>query len=183
MKKTRIRIVEKTAITRDDAEGLVNEIAITENRRRVLNAECDDKILAIRESYGPAIENCAEALKTKSALVQAWAEANPEEFKSRKSVEFPAGKVGFRTGTPKLKTATGWTFARVLEKLQSLKWGAAFVRVKSEVDKEGIIAAYSADSFTPAELREIGCKVDQDESFFIEPDLTPFSNRITEEAA
>ena len=183
MKKTRIRIVEKTVITRDDAESLVNEIAITENRRRVLNAECDDKILAIRESYGPALESCSEALKTKSALVQAWAEANPEEFKSRKSVEFPAGKVGFRTGTPKLKTATGWTFARVLEKLQSLAWGAAFVRVKQEIDKETIIAQVAQGLITPAELRAVGCKVDQDESFFIESDLTPFSNRITEEAA
>ena len=183
MKKTRIRIVEKTVITRDDAESLINEIAITENRRRVLNAECDDKILAIRESYGPALESCSEALKTKSALVQAWAEANPQEFTVRKSVEFPAGKVGFRTGTPKLKTLAGWTFARVLEKLQAIAWGAEFVRVKAEVDKEGIIAQVSQGNLQPAELREIGVKVDQDESFFIEPDLTPFSNRITEEAA
>ena len=181
MKKTRIRIVEK--ITRDEAEGYVNEVALAENRRRVLNAEMDEKILAIRERYGPDLEICSEHLKNLSLLLQTWAEANPQEFANKKSVEFPAGKVGFRTGTPKLKTVTGWTFARVLEKLQSLKWGAAFVRVKTEVDKEGIIAQVGQGLLQPAELREIGVKVEQDESFFIEPDLTPFSNRVTQEAA
>ena len=182
-KKTRIRIVEKTSITREQVEGLVNDIALTENRRRVINAALDKKILALREGAAPELDMCSDTIQTASALVQAWAEANPQEFVARKSVEFPAGKVGFRTGTPKLKTLTGWTFARVLEKLQGLAWGAAFVRIKSEVDKEGIIAAYSGQSLQPAELREIGVKVEQDEAFFIEPDLTPFSNRVTQEAA
>ena len=135
MKKTRIRIVEKNAVTREEAESLVNEIAITENRRRFLTVEMEEKILAIRESYTPVLDTCAESLTRMSALVQAWAEANPAAFTPKKSVEFPAGKVGFRTGTPKLKTLAGWTLNRVLDKLNSLPWGAAFVRTKSEVDK------------------------------------------------
>ena len=183
MKKTRIRIVEKNAVTRDEAESLVNDIALTENRRRILTAEMDEKILAIRENYAPALDTCAESLTHMTALVQAWAEANPSAFAPKKSVEFPAGKVGFRTGTPKLKTLAGWTLARVLDKLNSLPWGAAFVRVKSEVDKEAILAQHSQGNFQPAELREIGCKIEQDESFFIEPDLTPFAKRINQEAA
>lgn len=183
MKKTRIRIVERTAVTREEVESLINEIACIENRRRQLNAEQDAQILAIREQVGPALDMCAQDLKTKSALVQAWAEANPQEFGNKKSVEFPAGKIGFRTGMPKLKCITGWTFARVLEKLLSLPWGAGFVRVKQEIDKEALIAAQTQSTLSPAELREVGVKIDQEESFFIEPDLTPFSKRITEEAA
>jgi phage host-nuclease inhibitor protein Gam len=182
MKKTRIRITEKS-ISREEAELLVNEIALAENNRRSLNAEMDARILAIRDAYTPVLDECAEEIKTKSSLVQAWAEANPEEFAKKKSVEFYAGKIGFRTGTPKLKTLAGWTFARVLEKLQTLAWGHAFVRVKSEVDKEAIIAHHAQGNFQPTELREIGCKIDQDESFFIEPDLSAVAQRITQGAA
>jgi len=182
MKKTRIRITEKS-ISREEAELLVNDIAISENRRRFLNTELDAKILEIRESYTPALDACAEDLKLSSALVQAWAEANPEEFAKRKSIAFYAGTIGFRTGTPKLKTVAGWTFARVLEKLQTLAWGAAFVRVKSEVDKEGILAQSAQGNFQPAELREIGCKIEQDESFFIEPDLSKINDRLTTQSA
>lgn len=136
-----------------------------------------------RNGYTPALDQCGADIKTKSALVQAWAEANPDEFSKKKHVDFFAGKVGFRTGTPKLKCVTGWTFNRVLEKLQSLAWGHAFVRVKSEVDKEAIIAGHAQGTFQPAELREIGVKVEQDEAFFIEPNLAVIQDRLVKEAA
>lgn len=183
MKKPRIRILEKTSITREAVETLVNEIAVMENRRRLINSTMDAQILKIREQHGPELDIIADDLKTKSALVQAWAEANPGEFSTRKSIEFPAGKIGFRTGTPKLKTLPGWTFARVLEKLLAVSWGMAWVRVKQEVDKEGIIASFASGTLQPAELREIGVNVEQDEAFFIEPDLTAAEQRITTQAA
>lgn len=182
-KKPRIRSTEQIIVTREEAELLVNDIALAENRRRALNAEMDEKILAIRESYTPALDQCSSDIKAKSVIVQAWAESAPEEFAKKKHVKFYAGAVGFRTGTPKLKTLSGWTFARVLEKLQSLAWGAAFVRVKSEVDKEGLIAQVSQGILQPAELREIGVKVEQDEAFYIEPDLTVIQDRLSQEAA
>jgi phage host-nuclease inhibitor protein Gam len=183
MKKTRIRSIEKTIVSREEAESFVNDIALSENRRRVLAAEMDDKILAIREAYTPALDQCGADIKTKSALVQAWAEANPDEFSKKKHVDFFAGKVGFRTGTPKLKCVTGWTFARVLEKLLSVKWGLAWVRVKEEIDKEGIIASFSNGTLQPGDLREIGVKIEQDEAFFIEPNLAIIQDRLVREAA
>jgi phage host-nuclease inhibitor protein Gam len=176
--KSRIKIPEKS-ISREEVESLVNEIAQSVNNQRKLSAEMDHQILAIREAYGPDIDQCAMEIKTKSLLVQSWAEANPDEFAKRKTVEFPAGKVGFRTGTPKLKTLSGWTFPRALEKLKSLAWGMAFVRVKEELDKEGLIAASNQGTIAASELREAGVKVDQDESFFIEPDLTAFDSRVS----
>lgn len=183
MKKTRIKNTLPVTVTRDEAELLVNEIALSENRRRFLSTECDAKILAIRESYAPALEQCAAEIKSKSALVQVWAEAHRDQFLKPKHVEFYGGKVGYRTGTPKLKTLSGWTLARVLEKLLSLPWGRAFVRVKEEIDKESLIAQFSAGLIQSAELKEIGVQVDQDEAFYIEPDLTAVKDRLTQEAA
>lgn len=177
------RIKSTTSLNREDAERIVARIAEIANTKRSLVAETDAAVLAARDRHAAQIDAIDAEIKTNTSLVQAWAEANPSEFGNRKSLEFPAGKIGFRTGTPKLKTLAGWTFARVLEKLQSLPWGHAFVRVKSEVDKEAIIAQHSREGFATGELREIGVRVDQDEAFYVEPDLTQIEQRLTSEAA
>lgn len=179
--KTRIK--STSSLTRQDAERTVARIAEITNLKRQLTAEDDAAILKIRERHAAQIDAINAEIKTTTALVQAWAEANHHEFGNRRSLEFPAGKIGFRTGTPKLKTLSGWTFARVLESLTSLPWGRAFVRVKEEIDKEGLLAAHSAAALAPAQLREIGCRVDQDETFFIEPDLTPIGDSLTTQKA
>jgi hypothetical protein len=72
----------------------------------------------------------------------------------------------------KLKTLVGFTFARVLDSLRSVKWGAAYIRIKEEVDKEKLIADYGSMTLESSELREIGVKVDQDETFFVDPAIT-----------
>lgn len=181
MSKTRIKAA-LASISRDEVEAIVNEIALAENNRRVAAAAMDEEILAVRERYAPELEECGQFIKEKSAVVQAWAEAHPEEFEKRKSVVFPAGTVGFRTGTPKAKTLSGFTWDRVLEKLLALPWGRDFVRVTEEVDKAELIAAHQQSRLSPQELREAGVRVAQDESFFIEPDLTAVQNRVKEAA-
>jgi phage host-nuclease inhibitor protein Gam len=177
--KTRIKSNTRT-ITREEAEALVNEIAHAENRRRFISATVDEKTLAIREKYAPDLDATAATIKANSALVQAWAEANPEEFGKKKSLVFAAGTIGFRTGTPKAKTRAGFTWSRVLEKLKALEWGFAFIRITEDVAKDEIIAAATQARLTPADLGQIGVDVVQDESFFIEPDLTALNERITE---
>lgn len=176
--KTRIKSTTRT-ITREEAETLVHEIALAENRRRFIAATVDEKTLAIREKYAPDLEATAASIKANSALVQAWAEANPDEFGKKKSLAFTSGTVGFRTGTPKAKTRTGFTWSRVLEKLKTLEWGFAFIRVTEEVAKDELIAATTQARLTPNELAQIGVDVVQDESFFIEPDLSAINERFT----
>jgi phage host-nuclease inhibitor protein Gam len=178
MKKTRIK-TNTRAITREEAENLVHEIAVAENLRRIIKATLDEKTLAIREKYAPDIAAADVEIKANSALVQAWAEANPDDFGKKKSIVFRSGTVGFRTGTPKAKTRAGFTWARVLEKLKSVAWGFAFVRVSEEAAKDELIAAATQSRITNDELQQIGVEVVQDESFFIEPDLTAVQERIT----
>lgn len=179
MKNQRIK---PPTITRDDAERLVNEIATEESTRRQLAAAMDEQILAIRADYGPQLEAHGASIKANTQLVQAWADSNPAEFSKRKSIDFPAGRVGYRTGTPKAKTRAGFTWARVIEKLKSLAWGEAFLRISEEVAKDEIIAATTQGRLSANELISIGVTVVQDETFFVEPDLTAVQERITANA-
>jgi phage host-nuclease inhibitor protein Gam len=180
---TKLRIKKAAeAVTRETAERLVREIAELTLEERERKNEIDAAILAAKERHAARLAEIAELVRDKTELVQAWAEGSPADFGKAKSMAFPAGRVGFRTGTPKLKTLAGWTFARVLDKLKSLPWGAAFVRVKEETDKEGILSAYAARTLSDGELREVGCRVVQEESFYIEPDLATVGTRIQEAA-
>jgi phage host-nuclease inhibitor protein Gam len=68
-----------------------------------------------------------------------------------------------------LKTLPGWTFDRVL---QTLKTAGAldYIRVKEEVHKQNLLS--DRESIGPERLREIGLRVVQEETFFVEPKLT-----------
>ncbi|MCX7006423.1 MAG: host-nuclease inhibitor Gam family protein, partial [Kiritimatiellaeota bacterium] len=100
----------------------------------------------------------------KMLLAQNWAENNPAEFGTRKSIDFVNGQVGFRTGQPKLTRLAGWTWDRILEAVGRVL--PDYVRIKKEVDRERIIA--DREILTPL-LRDIGVEVEQDEAFFVDP--------------
>ena len=88
-----------------------------------------------------------------------------EMFTTARHIETPWGKVGFRTGTPKLKTLPKYTWERVLEKTEQLM--PQFVRIKKEVDKEHLLLSRTDENVMP-HLSGIGVYVDQDETFYIE---------------
>lgn len=174
--------LQSNPLTRAEVESLVADIATAANTKRAINTQIDEQILAIRKEHEAGLAAAETEIKNKSALVQSWAEANPEAFGKLKSLRLAFGTIGFRTGTPKLKTLSGWTFARVLERLLALPWGRAYVRVAEDIDREALIAASRQGNLTDAELREAGCRVAQDESFFIEPDLAAIEQRLTNAA-
>jgi phage host-nuclease inhibitor protein Gam len=182
MSKTRIKL-QQGAISRDRAESLVAEIADLTVKRNTLSLVLDAEITALRDKYGPDIAALQKGIDDRAALVESWAAANADDFpRGRKSVDFPCGTVGYRTGTPKLKTLARKTWDAILDTLTSLGL-TAWVRVKTEVDKSAILAAHAAGEATDDDLRRIGLQVAQDESFFIEPKIEAVENRVSREVA
>jgi len=111
-----------------------------------------------------------------------WSAANEVEFGNRKSLVMTHGTVGFRTGNPRLKPITKFTWAKVLETIQrSATFASSYVRTKAEVDREKLLA--DRDELGADGLRVLGLKVVQEESFFVEPHLTTVENREQREAA
>lgn len=174
----RIRNTAPSIKTRAQADDVLRQIAEVTLRRNAILLEQDEKITAIKDLLGADITACNTLLEQKSDLIRAWAEANPGEFPpNTKSLDTTHAVIGWRTGQPTLKTLAGWTFDRVLEKLKSSPFYAAYIRTKEEVNKQTILG--DRDQLTSELLREIGLKIIQDETFFIEPKLTEPENKLT----
>jgi phage host-nuclease inhibitor protein Gam len=165
------------ALTRDEVEALVHEIAAIKNNERYVTSIMDKEIAAIRTRHEPALSQIADELKQKTAAVQEWAEANPAEFAKRKSIDFTSGTIGFRTGTPKLALLNRrWNWATALQAVQN--WLPNFIRSVPEIDKEALLAQRD-EQIIRETLPKVGLKVVQDESFYVEPNLTPLETRET----
>jgi phage host-nuclease inhibitor protein Gam len=177
MTKSRIKLTKPAIETREQMEALIGEICTLTIESNQAKLSMDSEISAVREKYEAQIGDLGERLKDKSALAQTWAEANPEAFGKLKSLELTHGKIGFRTGKHQLKPLAGWTFDRVKEKLRNLG-RLTFLRVKEEVDKEGIIARRLQGEITDVEMRDMGLRLHQDESFFIEPKLQELASNV-----
>lgn len=180
MSSERIKL-PTTLITRARAEEILGEIATLKLEERTQKNALDRELTAAREAYEAPLTALAKQLEEKTVLLESWAAANPAEFpKARKSIEMIHGLIGYRTGTPKLKTLPKWTWDRVLEKLKELL--PDFVRTKEEVNKEALIAAFGEGRLLPADGRGLGVQVVQDEAFFVEPRLAEQAARSTAEA-
>ena len=174
MTKQRIKISCPLIASRAEAEAAMNELSLAANNRRKFIARLDADKLAAEERHAANIAACDAAIKEKSDALRAWAEANPADFGKKKSIDFAAGTLGFRTGTHKLKLLARWTWDKVLTAIEERAFN--FTRSTPEVDKESILTFYSSAtdkaSVEAKVLAPIGVKVVQDESFYVEPKLT-----------
>src|SRR5687768_1284047 len=139
MKSNRIKLKAPVIRSRAEMETLVGEIAELTLTRNKQQTELDEAITMLRTKYEETLGEVSKALDEKTEVARTWAEANPSEFRGLKSLEMVHGIVGWRTGNPTLKTITGFTWDRVLEKLNTIPLWAKYVRTKQEVDKQGLL--------------------------------------------
>jgi len=179
-KKSRIKVVLPSISSREEAEAVMNDLAMTANNQRRVTALRDAAVLAINQKFEAQLAACDQTLAAKTDALRVWAETNPGEFpKGRKSIAFLSGTLGFRTGTPALALLSrAWNWKKVTAAVERLL--PNFIRNAPEVDKEAILSQRDElKEFLPA----CGIKVAQGESFFVEPKLTEVESRQTQEAA
>jgi phage host-nuclease inhibitor protein Gam len=156
-------------------ETLAGQIAGLKIKVQAETARMNDEINGIRARFAPGLALLEDNLATAMDSARAWAEANPEEFGAARSIDMTHAIIGYRTGQPQLKTLSGWTWDRVLEKLMVI--GIPWIRLKKEVDKQGILN--HRESLGDKYLREIGVRIVQEETFFVDPRLTDVEKRET----
>lgn len=174
MSAKRIKSTAPTINTRDKAEAELGQIRDLTITRMTLAAERDAEVSAIDDKYAHQLAHLDTQLKERTELLKGWAEAHPSEF-TGKSITWSHGTLGWRIGNPTLKTITGWTWDRVLEKLHLRR--REWIRSKEEVAKDVVLS--ERDQFPDTFLRELGMRVTQDEAFFVAPNVDATATRQT----
>ncbi len=167
MAKTREKKVVVTNVTREQMEDAFGKFALADAKHQGLTAKMDAEIVKIREKY--ADELAEEKAKKEAAfeVLQTYATENRDVlFTKKKSMETTHGVIGFRTGTPALKTLKGFTWPSVANLLKS--FAPKYIRTTEEAAKDKLIA--DRDDEGMAELMtKVGIRVVQEETFYVEP--------------
>jgi phage host-nuclease inhibitor protein Gam len=149
--------------------ALAAEVAALKLEEVRLTAELDARLRLAREQVEPALQRVRGDIAAKTAAVRAWAEAHPEAFGGRRSLELPQALLGWRASPPALKPCAGWTWERVTATLKDQPQWQAYLRVREEPNKVRLLADRVA--LGEAALASVGLCVQQEELFFIEPRL------------
>ena len=172
-----------TGITREQAEEAFGKYAKANAGINKINAEIDLACAKIRDKYADRLARLGSERDETFDTLQAYATENQAElFIKKKSLDMAHGTIGFRTGTPKLKTLKGFTWASATQ-LAKKFLEASYMRQTWEIAKDKLLAdrdvektaVYDTPTGDPREvsMREAmavcGIFVDQDETFFVEP--------------
>jgi len=163
--------------SRAEMEILVGDICTLKIEEQKIKTGMNEEIKAIKDQYDPDLAGIADELNLKMLAAEAWAESHLVEFGKLKSVDMTHGIVGWRTGQPQPKTLSGWTWDRVLEKIEGIPLMAAYIRTKREVNKQALVA--DREKIGEADLRAVGVRIIQEEAFYVEPKLQTVEPRVT----
>lgn len=156
-----------TGVSKEAAEEAFAAYAKADAERARITAEIELKCAQIREKHQERLSQLQTVQDGAFDTLQAYAMENQAElFTRKKSLDMVHGTIGFRTGTPKLKTLKGFTWASALQLVKEFLPG--HIRATEEIAKDKLLADRD-DEKVQANLARCGISVVQDESFFIEP--------------
>lgn len=165
MARTKKTII--SGVSRDAAEAAFATYAKAEAKRAKITADIELQCAKIREKYAPNLAELDQEKEQAFDTLQAYAVENQAElFTKKKSLEMSHGVIGFRTGTPKLKTLKGFTWASALQLVKEFLPG--YIRQTEEIAKDKLLADRDYKNM-PEQMAKCGIQVAQDEAFFVEP--------------
>ena len=167
MTKTREKKTVYSGISAEQMETAFADYARADARQQKITATMDVEITRIREKYQGELGVLQEQKDDAFDILQAFAiEKKSELFAKKKSMDTVHGIIGFRTGTPKLKTLKGFTWGSVTNLLKEFL--PSYVRTVEEPNKERLLADREDESVI-ALFPKVGIAVAQDETFYVEP--------------
>lgn len=165
-------------VTREAADEAFATFAKADAQCNKINADIELACAKIREKWADKLTVLQAERDTAFDTLQAFASEHPELFTKKKSLDMAHGVIGFRTGTPKLKTLKGftWEAAKTLVK----KLLPDYIRTTEEIAKDKMLADRDSqlmregDPLGPGKpmseaMEECGIQVVQDETFYVEP--------------
>lgn len=170
-----------TGVTADGANEAMAAYAKAAARTAKINAEMDLQFAQIREKYANELTELENERELAFETLQTYASENQEAlFAKKKSLDLTNGTIGFRTGTPKLKTLKGFTWASALNLVKEFL--PTYIRTTDEIAKDKLLADRDAmleltdvaliehkQVAMREQMAKCGITVVQDESFYVEP--------------
>ena len=172
-----------SGVSREAADEAFATYAKSDAQIQKINAEIDLQCAKIREKHADRLTALTAERDQAFDTLQSYATENQAElFVKKKSLEMAHGTIGFRTGTPKLKTLKGFTWASALQ-LAKKFLPKTYIRQTEDIAKDKLLAdrdmdeveVYDTPTGDPREvtMREAmavcGIQVVQDETFYVEP--------------
>lgn len=160
--------------SRAEFDQLLEDIAIRQLTMERLTLRQDAKILAIRAEFDVDLKDLAQDQEAAVLRAEKYATAHREELLpgKKKTSETGVALFGFRTGNPTLVLLNRtWSWKKVIAAIKehwAPKDAARVIAVKESVDKDVLKQSYTAE-----ELAGIGARVEQHETFFIDPKRDP----------
>ncbi len=166
----RIKAISEVG-SRAEFDQLLEDIAIRQLALERLTLRRDAKILAIRAEFDCDLKDLAQDQEAAVLRAEKYAATHRAELLpgKKKTSETGVAFFGFRTGNPTLVLLNRkWTWAKVVEAIKALhsNW-RDYVIVKETVNKDALKQG------NDAQLAEVGVRVDQSETFFIDPKRDP----------
>ena len=168
-----------TGVTRESADEAFAVYAKADAQSAKITADIELQCAKIREKYASKLAELEGEKEKAFDTLQAYALENQTElFSKKKSLEMAHGVIGFRTGTPKLKTLKGFTWASALQLVKEFL--PDYVRQTEELAKDKMLADREAMVTTDEDplgtgkpmtemMAKCGIQVVQDETFYVEP--------------
>lgn len=172
-----------TGVTREAADEAFATYAKSDAQIQKINAEIELQCAKIREKYSDKLSALGIEKDKAFDVLQSFATENwAELFTKKKSLDMAHGTIGFRTGTPMLKTLKGFTWASALQ-LAKKFLPSTYIRQTDEIAKDKLladrdleeVAVYDTPTGDPrmVTMREAmancGIQVTQAETFYVEP--------------
>ena len=161
---TRAKKVLITNISHEEAEQAMAAFAKCNTQLKHLESKLEEEKQQIDNKYLSEVTRLKTSMDEQLDLLQVYAQKSKDGWKG-KSLELIHGKIGFRTGNPKLIKDKKFTWDAVTELLK--KAFPSFIRQTYEINKEALIAFRDDQDFKSI---KDACYVDviQDESFYVE---------------
>lgn len=154
-----------TGVSREDADLAFGRYAKADAEIQKLSAEIELQCAKVREKYSDRLSALVSEKESAFDMLQSFAlDQKDILFVKKKSVDMTHGVIGFRTGTPKLKTLRGFTWSSALELVKEFL--PSYIRETHEIAKDKLLA--DRDSMD-ADMKRCGLQVVQDETFYVEP--------------
>ncbi|MBQ7531861.1 MAG: host-nuclease inhibitor Gam family protein [Paludibacteraceae bacterium] len=167
-----------TGVSQEMANDAFASYAKSDARIQKLQAEIELQCAKIREKHADELSRLDAEREQAFDVLQSYALENQQElFAKKKSLEMAHGTIGFRTGTPKLKTLKGFTWGAALNLTKHIL--PQYIRVSEEIAKDMLIADRESEDVQTGThnsgipmrdaLAECGMQVVQEETFYVEP--------------